>query len=118
MRGWSAAAERLPPAGWAWRLAGRAALVWCFGRGFLAVAALVFGGSDRAFAGLGRTNVVVVLVIALVVGVVLLLDLVRRGGDLLLRNMGVPRAVVVGIGAAAALVGEVVLHLVLAAVVP
>lgn len=109
---------RLPPAGWAWRLAGRAALVWCFGRGFLAVAALVFGGGDRAFAGLGRTNFVVVLVIALVVGVVLLLDLVRRGGDLLLRNMGVARALVVAIGATTALVGEVLLHLVLAAVLP
>jgi hypothetical protein len=58
-----------------------------------------------------RASLVVGGVIALVVGVVLLLDLKRRGGELLLGNLGVSSATVVAVGTTTAVVGEIVLVL-------
>lgn len=88
--------ERLPPAPWTLRLVGRAALVWVLGRGLLALG------------GVGRTNPVAAGVIALAVGAVLLLDVQRRGGDLLLANLGVSRLAVFSVATLTAALGEVV----------
>lgn len=98
--------ERLPPPPWTLRLVGRAALVWVLGRGLLALG------------GVGRTNPVASGVIALVVGSILLLDLKRRGGDLLLANLGVSRVAVLSVATLTAALGEVVLALVARAAGP
>lgn len=73
--------------------------MWALGRGLLAIG------------GVGRTDPVTAGVIALVVGAVLLMDLKRRGGDLLLANLGVSGGVVISVATLTAALGEVVLVL-------
>lgn len=69
--------------------------MWALGRGLLALG------------GVGGTNPVAAGVIALGVGAVLLLDLKRRGGELLLANLGVSRAVVISVATLTASRGRV-----------
>lgn len=73
--------------------------MWALARGLLALG------------GVGRTNPVAAGVIALGVGAVLLLDLKRRGGDLLLANLGVSSAVVISVATLTAALGELALVL-------